>query len=66
MANTRVPTNNTSGIKGVYWDARCQKWAVAVEVGGKSYFGGRFSDKVEAEMVMIDLRKRLHGDFTRY
>lgn len=40
--NQRKPSNNTSGVAGVYWDSRKSKWTSRVRVGGKLVYLGSF------------------------
>jgi hypothetical protein len=61
--NQRRRKDNTSGIKGVSWDKRYQKWDVRIMVNKKSKFIGRFTDLEEAKKQIEAARKRLHGEF---
>jgi len=40
--------NNTSGIKGVYWDTKKGKWHSHIAVDGKAKFLGLTHDKLDA------------------
>jgi len=63
--NSKVRSNNTSGIKGVYYDKRRNKWRVRIGINGRKISGGVFLTIEEAELVADSLRKELHGDFAR-
>lgn len=57
--------NNTSGYKGVTWDASRSKWLVAVSKGGKREHVGRYDD-LEVAVCAYKTRARiLHGGFHR-
>lgn len=51
-------TNSTSGVRGVIWNARCQKWCVQVWEGKsrKLIYGGYFSTIPEAKLVADKIR----------
>lgn len=53
--------NRSSGIRGVYWSKRNQKWLVQARSDGRAYYGGYFPENQlsEAEAAAIDLRNRL-------
>ena len=34
--NQKTPLNNTSGVKGVYWNKECKKWRARIMINGKS------------------------------
>ena len=44
LQNTGMWKNNTSGIKGVYWDKSKQRWLASIGIDGKSKFIGRFRE----------------------
>ena len=46
--NSKIPSNNTSGIKGVYWDKARNKWHSQIMVNQKMIYLGRFNDLKEA------------------
>lgn len=57
--NRRAGKNSKTGIRGVCWDKRTNKWMVSVRHNWKQYFGGRFSDINEAKKAAISLRNKL-------
>lgn len=63
--NSKVRSDNTSGIKGVVWNKQYSKWDVEVKLNRKKHFGGRFSNISDAEVAVKNLRERLHGEFAR-
>lgn len=64
--NIGVKKNNTTGAKGVTWEAVRQKWRTRVCVHGKTVFSGRFDDFELAELVAIEAREKYHGAFANH
>ncbi len=54
----RISRLNRSGHLGVSWNPRYKKWEVSIMVGGKGYYGGRFSDLELAAKECDKLRHR--------
>ncbi len=48
MRNCKIQRNNTSGITGVWWDEKCQKWRVRIMISGKHFHIGYFNSKINA------------------
>ena len=46
--NTRLPTNNSSGVKGVTWRKNDKKWQAQLKINGKNHHLGCFSTIEEA------------------
>lgn len=46
IMNTKLYSNNTTGVKGVYWDKSRNKWMVSITAYKRTYHIGRF-DKFE-------------------
>jgi len=51
--NAQKPTNNTSGVVGVYWDKDCQKWRARIKVDYVTKNLGVFACLLDA----VDARK---------
>jgi hypothetical protein len=64
--NRTVFVNNTSGVKGVSWNARNKKWFVYVDVNKKRNNIGYFDDIDLAELVAIEAREKLHGVYANH
>ena len=63
--NQVLRSNNVSGIKGVSWNNDRQKWAVRVNYNKKTY--QRYVQDLElAELVAIEMRSKLHGEFANH
>ena len=56
--NTKLRSNNTSGVTGVCWDKSKQRWLVSIGVSGKSKYVGRFKSFEEA----VDARSQAEKD----
>ena len=61
--NSKLRTDNTSGIKGVSWDKRNKKWVVRIKMDGKHKFLGYFSNKYYAKNVYEKVAKGYFGEF---
>jgi hypothetical protein len=48
MKNTKLSSNNKSGISGVRWDSKINRWAVTIGHNGDHISLGRHKDKFEA------------------
>jgi hypothetical protein len=64
--NTGIRKNNTSGIKGVYWDTKYKSWHAQCFVNSKNYFLGRYEDIDDAETAVKAFRTKHHGEFARH
>ena len=52
--------NNTSGVRGVYWDKRANAWGARAILNGRYYWGGRHSTIEAADAAARALRAQLH------
>lgn len=64
--NSRKHSDNTSGAKGVCWDAKNKKWQVSVHHNYKHHFGGRFTELSDAIHVATVMREQLHKGFANH
>lgn len=65
MQNRRMHANNKVGVKGVYFDARRQKYRATVRVFGEKKSLGSFASLSEAEAAYLAGSERFHGEFSR-
>ena len=49
--------NNTSGVRGVYWDKAAGKWRAQAKLDGKQHNLGCFATIAEAEDVVTEWRR---------
>ena len=64
--NSKISKNNTSGIKGVYWDKSRNKWTVRLSIDGKCKFFKRFNDLDLAKLVIEEVRIKYHGKYANH
>ena len=63
--NTGTPKNNTSGIKGVRFVARYNKWTAKIKVNSLPIHLGTYDTAGEAAAAYAAASKILHGEFGR-
>ena len=61
--NTPVYKNSSSGIKGLMFCSKYQKWLARISVKNKRIHLGYFEDKELAELVLLEARSKYHGVF---
>jgi len=64
-ANSKTPTTNKSGYKGVSWCKRDNRWIAFIRDNGRSKNLGRFDDIVEAAKAYNNAAKLIFGDYAR-
>jgi hypothetical protein len=65
-ANSKSTIPNTSGYRGVSWDARRNKWFVKIKVSGVQKFLGYYDDPAVGHQVYCAAARELNGDFARF
>lgn len=63
--NMKRPDRNNSGVKGVHWDRRDQRWVATITVRGTVHCLGYFRDKADAASARAKAATELHGEFAR-
>jgi hypothetical protein len=58
-----LQANNTSGVKGVSWNRRDQKWQAKIVVNGRSRAVGTFIDLEAAKEAVRAARERAFGEY---
>lgn len=58
--NKGIPSNNKSGVKGVYWHHRDRVWMAGISVDGRKKYIGSFKDLTEASTAYREAKRRLH------
>ena len=61
--NQSLNSSNTSGVKGVCWYKRSQKWNARIKVNGKRLHIGYFEDKNDAIEARKQAEEKYHGEF---
>ena len=64
--NRKMRKNSTSGIKGVHWNSKKEKWVACVGLNYKSYGAGEFDTKEEPAAAVAKLREKLHGEYAKH
>ncbi len=64
--NVKLKRNNTSGVKGVYWNTARNLWQAQIAVNNKRICVGRFENIEEAKAALEQVRTRLHKDFSNH
>lgn len=62
--NSKVPSHNKSGFKGVCWIKKSSKWKAAIGFQGKQHTVGLFNTKEEAAAAYAAKAIELYGEFT--
>lgn len=62
-ANARMRRDNTSGVRGVVWHKRLEKWQAQITVNGKCLYLGMFVDMKDAIEARRKAARDIHGDF---
>lgn len=64
--NLPLRSDNTSGVKGVWWDKRRSMWAAEIMIAGRKRHLGYFDNLEAAKAIRIKAAERLHGEFARH
>ena len=64
--NVKIRSDNTSGITGISWDKRSNKWCVRIMVKGKNIYLGYFNkdDLDKAIQARLDGEKKYFGEYS--
>lgn len=63
--NSKIREDNSSGYKGVGWNARMCKWRSRINVDGKRKYLGSFSDPKMAYAAYCEAAAEHYGEFRR-
>lgn len=63
LKHQRRARNNTSGYKGVTWDASQGKWFVEIMSDRRRYYIGRFTSVTDAARAYDAAARQYHGEF---
>jgi hypothetical protein len=61
--NSRKPSNNTSGYKGVTWNKKLKKFSARIQINGRSIHLGVFHSAKEASKAYDKKATELFGSF---
>lgn len=65
MKNVKLPNNNTSGFKGVYYSKRERKWKAMIRVNKQQRHLGTFDTKEEAIIARQNAENLYYGKYKR-
>jgi hypothetical protein len=63
LYNTRIRTNNNSGVKGVCFNPDNNNWRARLRVNKTQIEVGSFETKEQAQQAIFDARQKYHGEF---
>lgn len=63
--NKKIPSNNTSGFKGVSWHKASNKWRVKITVNNVPIELGSYKNKLYAALVYIRASKKYFRQWSR-
>lgn len=63
LCNCKIPKNNKSGIKGVYWSNSRNKWAAQLTINNKTKLIGRFNTFEEAVKARLEAEEKYYGEY---
>lgn len=61
--NRKKQSNNTSGMKGVTWDAKNKRWKAQIRDHGVPVYLGSFKNKVDAGFAYQTYAAKMRGEF---
>lgn len=56
--NSKSPSDNTSGVKGVYWNKQRNKWQAQIVVNGKCIPLGRFNNLEDGRKSRLEAERK--------
>ena len=63
IRNCKVPKNNKSGYKGIYWAKDKNKWTVQITLNNKTKYIGRYEKLEDAIAARKEAAKKYYGEF---
>lgn len=66
ILNSNLRSDNTSGVKGVCWNARKQKWFARIYVEKKLMSLGYYDDIELADLIVLEARNKFHKEFANH
>ena len=64
--NSKKPSHNTSGYKGVCFDKSKNKWAAQISINNVTKLIGRYSTKEEARVAYVKKAMEIRGEYARF
>lgn len=63
QGNSKMPRHNTSGLKGVTWSKKSNKWAAQIKQGKRNIWLGVYDDKLDAHQAYMKAAAEYFGEF---
>jgi len=64
--NTGISKRNTTGVKGVCWKQKKQRYLASCKINGKAFELGYFKLIEDATKAIMEFREKHHGEFARH
>ena len=62
--NSKLSSNNTSGVTGVYWVKKCNKWNANIKINNKYIHLGNFTDFDDAVKARKEAEQKYFGEYS--
>ena len=62
--NSKIHSNNTSGVSGVNWDKKLNKWIVRITVDYKRIYLGSFDSFEKAKERRLNAEEKYYGEYS--
>lgn len=62
--NAKLPSNNTSGTKGVYWTKSCNKWCASIKINQNNICLGHYENFEDAVKVRKEAEEKYFGKYS--
>lgn len=66
LQNAAMRSDNTSGVKGVYFNKARGKWQAYIRLDGKQAYLGIFTELADASLAIHEAREKHHGTFANH
>ena len=66
ISSSKLGSRNKSGVKGVYFDSRKQKWMAEIMFQRKKHRLGQYDEKEDAVKARQIAEENLHGEFLKW
>lgn len=64
--NQGLSRNNTSGLKGAYWDKGNGFWFASIRIKNRQIWIGKFNSPEECHAAYMEAAKKYKGEFARF
>jgi hypothetical protein len=64
--NSSISSRNTSGVKGITWHKKANKWQAQIILNRRCIHLGLYENIEDAKIARQNKAKELYGEFTNY